>query len=179
MTDPQGPDRTDPVDATSAADIPVADKPVAEEPVAKEPVAGENILRAATVGTAAFVVAAVAAAASRRLFSTPAVVVSLALFAAGCVTFLWAYAVAIGRSRVDAIGMGGLFFLQDSAPRRVQVLLVGTTAVQVVVALATAAFHPFTSQAFVILGPMYGLGLSGLWGARHGTFAARSDEART
>jgi hypothetical protein len=127
------------------------------------------------VGTVVFVVVAVAAAISRPTFSTLAVVVSLALFAAGCVAFLWAYAVAVGRSRVDAIGMGGLFFLQGSAPRRVQLLLIGATAVQVVVAFATAALHPFTTQAFVILAPMYGLGLAGLWGARHGTFEPRKD----
>jgi hypothetical protein len=140
-------------------------------------VAGEGILRAARVGTVVFVAVSVAAAVSRPVFSTAAVVVSLALFTAGCVAFLWAYAVAIGRSRVDAIGMGGLFFLQNAAPRRVQVLLIGATAVQVVAALATAAVHPFTSQAFVILGPMYGLGLAGLWGARHGRFEPRSDRA--
>jgi hypothetical protein len=138
---------------------------------------GEDIVRAALIGTALFVVVAVAAAVSRPLFSTVAVVVSLGLFAAGCVAFLWAYAVAVQRSRVDAIGMGGLFFLHGSAPRRVQRLLIGAVVVQVVVALATAAFHPFTSQAFVILVPMYGLGLSGLWGAKHGTFAPREDRA--
>ena len=138
-------------------------------------VAGERIVRAAVVGTGVFVAVAVAAAVSRPTFSTAAVVVSLVLFAVGCAAFLWAYAVAIGRSRVDAIGMGGLFFLHGSAPRRVQLLLIGATAAQVVAAFVTAAVHPFTSQAFVILGPMYGLGLAGLWGARHGTFEPRTD----
>jgi hypothetical protein len=140
---------------------------------AADPPPGEGIVRAALVGTAIFVVVAVAAALSRPVFSMVAVVVSLALFAVGCGTFLWAYGVAVQRSRVDSIGMGGLFFLQGSAPRRVQRLLVGAAALQVAVAVATAAAHPFTSQAFVILVPMYGLGLSGLWGAKHGTFAAR------
>ena len=137
--------------------------------------AGAGILQAARIGTVVFVVVATAAAISRSTFSLAAVIVSLGLFGAGCVTFLWAYAIAIQRSRVDAIGMGGLFFLQGSAPRRVQVVLVGAAVVQVVVAFATAAVHPFTSQAFVILVPMYGLGLAGLWGAKHGTFDRRSE----
>ena len=89
------------------------------------------------------------------------VAVSLVLFAVGCVAFLWAFAIAVNRSRTDAIGIGGLFFLQDSAPRPVQVRLLGALAVQVVVAVATAAVHPFTSQAFAVLAPMFGLGMAG------------------
>ena len=103
-------------------------------------------------------------------------VVSLVLFAVGCVTFLWAFAIAVNRSRTDAIGIGGLFFLQDSAPRPVQVRLLGALAVQVVVAVATAAVHPFTSQAFAVLAPMFGLGMAGLWGARYGHFEPRTTD---
>ena len=43
-------------------------------------------------------------------------IVSLVLFAVGMVVFVWAYAVAVGRSRTDLIGIGGLFFLAGSAP---------------------------------------------------------------
>lgn len=134
---------------------------------------GVAILTAATWGTVAFVVVAVAGAARRSSFSAAVVGVSLVLFAAGCGAFLWAYATAVGRSRTEEIGMGGLFFLAGSAPRPVQRHLLAALAVQTVVAVATAALHPFTSQAFVILAPMYGLGMAGLWAARHGEFAAR------
>ena len=48
-----------------------------------------------------------------------AVPLDLVLFVVGCVAFLWAYAVAIGRSRYEAITMAGVFFLAgDVAPRR-------------------------------------------------------------
>jgi hypothetical protein len=43
----------------------------------------------------------------------------------------------------------------------------------VVVAFAAAALRPFTSLAFGILVPMWGLALAGVWGARHGTFGPR------
>lgn len=138
---------------------------------------GAGLVRASDVGTAVFVVAAVASAAFLEQLKIVPVVVSLGLFVLGCGAFLWAYAIAVGRSRTDAIGIGGLFFLQGSAPRSVQRRLVGALALQTVVALATASIHPFTSQAFVILAPMYGLGVAGLWGARHGRFEPRTTEA--
>ena len=50
--------------------------------------------------------------------------VDLVLFAAGCGAFLWAYVLAIGRSRYETITMGGLFFLGDGvAPPDVTRLL--------------------------------------------------------
>ena len=101
------------------------------------------------------------------------VVVSLVALAIGIVCFLWAYAIAIGRSRVDAIGMGGLFFLSGSAPRSVQKVFLVCLAVQVVVTIVAAAVRPFTPVAFAVLAPMFGLGLNGLWAARHGAFPPR------
>lgn len=134
---------------------------------------GRSIVGAAVGASAVFAVVAVGAAVARRQLNEVAVVVSLVLFVAGCAASLAAFLVAVARSRRDAIGMGGLFFLQGSAPRAVQRWLLGCLAVQVVVALVTAAAHPFTSQAFVILAPMFGLGCAALWGARHGSFPPR------
>ena len=134
---------------------------------------GERIVLASRLGTAVFVVTAVAATIFLDALGLVAAVVALVLFAAGCVAFLWAYGVAIGRSRTDAIGIGGLYFLQGSAPRSAQVALLVPLVVQVVVALGTAAIRPFTSLAFGVLVPMYGLGLAGLWGAKHGSFGPR------
>ena len=51
--------------------------------------------------------------------------------------------------------------------------LLGSFAVEVAVALATAGARPFTSLAFGLLVPVYGLGLAGLWAARYGTFGPR------
>ncbi|MBA3655109.1 MAG: hypothetical protein H0W70_13065, partial [Actinobacteria bacterium] len=100
--------------------------------------------------------------------------VAVAMFVVGTGVFVAALIIAAGRSRQAEIGMGGLFFLQGSAPRQTQVHLLGSVAVEVVVALATAAARPYTSLAFGILAPMYGLGLAGLWAARNGTFAPRT-----
>lgn len=105
-----------------------------------------------------------------------AVAVALALFAAGIGLFFWAYAVAVQRSRTDAIGIGGLFFLagDGTAPAPIRRALLGSLAAQTAVALATAAARPFTSLAFGVLAPLFGLALTGLWGARHGRFEPRS-----
>lgn len=135
---------------------------------------GGRIVVGSWAGTAGFTAIASAAVVSSSLRGV-AVGVDLALFAVGIVTFLSAYGIAIARSRTDAIGIGGLFFLVgDSAPARVRRHLMAALATQVVVALLTASLRPFTSAAFAILVPMYGLGLAGLWGARHGHFSPRT-----
>ena len=104
-----------------------------------------------------------------------AAVVSSTMFLAGCGTFLWAYAIAVGRSRAEEIGVGGLFFLAgDIAPPRVRRSFLGALAAQLAVAIAAGVARPYTPLAFVVLAPMLGLGLSGLWGARHGRFGARA-----
>lgn len=132
------------------------------------------IIRSAYAGTTVFVLTAIASAVALRELNELVVVVSLTLFAIGCGAFLWAFAIAVERSRSDAIGIGGLFFLLDSAPRSIQLRLFGALTLQIVVAIATAAFRPFTSQAFAVLAPMFGLGVMGLWGARYGKFARRN-----
>src|SRR5688572_7911839 len=54
-------------------------------------------------------------------------------FVIGVVAFLWAYAIAVGRSRQDLIGVGGLYFLTgDVAPRRERNWLRGLLVVQIV-----------------------------------------------
>jgi hypothetical protein len=135
--------------------------------------AGPAIIRAAWIGTVVFLAAAVAAVADSSLEAV-AVVIDLALFLGGMVAFLWAYAVAIRRSREVLIGIGGLYFLQGSAPSPVRIRLLGALAVQVAGAFTTAGLRPFSGLAFGILVPVWGLGLCGLWGARYGTFPRRA-----
>jgi len=135
--------------------------------------AGRAIITASYAGTGVYVVAAVVATIVPDGFGPALAAVSLMLFAAGMVVFLWSYAVAVGRSRVDAIGIGGLYFLSGSAPRSVRVRLLGALAIEVVVAIASASVRPFTALAFGVLVPVFGLGLAGLWGARHGVFDPR------
>ena len=134
----------------------------------------DPIVRASWLGTVLFTATAVAAVLTEPA-RLPAAAVALALFAAGIGLFFWAYAVAVGRSRTDAIGIGGLFFLagDGTAPAATRRTLRAALAAQTVVALATAAARPFTTLAFGVLVPLYGLALTGLWGARHGTFGPR------
>ena len=140
----------------------------------------DRLVTASWAGTAVFVVTAVAAAASDDgPARAVALVTALGLFALGTVAFLAAYAVAVGRSREDAIGIGGLYFLagKGTAPPAMKRALLGSLAVQTVVALATATARPYSSLAFGILVPMYGIGLTGLWGARNGTFERRRPDS--
>jgi hypothetical protein len=137
---------------------------------------GGRIVSASNIGTIVFLVATVIGTIDLDAVVV-LVVVSLVLFAIGTAAFLVAYVKAIGRSRYEAIGMGGLFFLSGSAPRRVQVWLLGALALQVVVSLAAASVRIYTPVAFALLVPMYGLGLAGLWGATHGTFPPRQSDA--
>jgi hypothetical protein len=143
-----------------------------------EPGAGRDLIcRLALWATGVFVAASALAAAWPDTFLPLSVPVDLVLFAAGCGVFLWAYALAIGRSRYETITMGGLFFLGDDvAPPDVTRLLRGALVVQVVVAVTAAALRPFTALAFSVLVPMLGLGLMALWAARHGRFPAKPPE---
>jgi hypothetical protein len=139
---------------------------------------GERIVRASWLGTALFgataALAAVVPASVVPAADVAALLVALALFVAGTVAFFAAYFRAVSRSRTERIGVLALFFLEGQvAPKEVRRLLLGSFGVQVAVAVATAAARPNTSLAFGILVPVYGLALAGLWGARHGTFAAR------
>jgi hypothetical protein len=143
-----------------------------------EPDDGRSIVNASLFGTALFVLSATLGMIDLDL-AVVTVVVSLVLFAVGTVAFLAAYFRAIGRSRYEAIGMGGLFFLAGSAPGRVQRLLLGALAVQVVVAFVAASVRIYTPVAFGLLVPMYGLGLAGLWGARYGSFPKRQSGDNT
>jgi hypothetical protein len=140
-----------------------------------EPGAGRDLIcRVAIWTTGVFVLASALAAAWPDTFLPLSVPVDLALFAAGCAAFVWAYVLAIGRSRYETITMGGLFFLGEGvAPPDVTRLLRGALGVQVVVAVTAAAVRPFTALAFSVLVPMLGLGLLALWGARHGRFPAK------
>ncbi|HEY4332036.1 MAG TPA: hypothetical protein VGM78_05685 [Ilumatobacteraceae bacterium] len=149
------------------------------------------IIRTDLIGTGVFAVTAlVAAIVFNHAARLPAVFVSLLLFAAGVFAFLWSYWTAVQRSRTDNIAVAQLYLLLSGcAPKPVQRVLNGTLAVQVIVGLGTAIARNRTdgragsTLAFGILVPMFGLGLNGLWCARHGTFAPRAqrtaDESTT
>lgn len=140
---------------------------------------GSRILRIDAFGTAAFVLTAFGGVARAGFLRNLAAGIALLLFTVGCSIFLWAIWLAIQRSRRNEVGMGGLFFLAGSvAPgpirRPFNLLLAVQTVVGLATALATFRIRPFTPLAFGVLVPMFGLGLSGLWGARYGSFGVRT-----
>jgi hypothetical protein len=123
--------------------------------------------------TLVFTVVAVTGSIWSRLLPV-AVVLDLGLFLVGCGAFAWALLRAAGRSREHAVSLGGLFFLTDGvAPRRVAVALWGSVIAQTVVAVGTAAVHPFSELAFGVLVPMFGWAMLALWSAVYGHFPQR------
>jgi hypothetical protein len=142
---------------------------------------GRGLIGMSWAGTVAYTLVALLATVTAGAVQVPLIVVSVTAFVVGAGAFLAAYAIAISRSRYDAIGMGGLFFLSGGvAPGQVQRLLVGSLAAQVLVAVVSSSIGLFVVPAgadnplaYGVLTPLYGLGLAGLWGARHGMFPAR------
>ena len=141
--------------------------------------AGGRIVRIDLAATGLFLVTASAAAATTATWVRAiATTVALGLFALGCLAFLWAYGIAVQRSRTHEMGIGGLFLLlRPTAPASVQRLMIGVLVAQVVIGLATASVRaserPFTTLAFGLLVPVLGIGLNGQWAARYGHFGAR------
>lgn len=140
---------------------------------------GRLLIRLSWAGTAISCATAVvnAATGDRSDFLLSAIP-GLVMFVLGSAAFLAAFLLAVQRSRTEAIGVGGLYFLAGCAPRAVQRTMMASVAVQTVVPLAVTIARPFV--AFSVLAPMWSLGLAGLWGARHGTFPPKvdPDEAR-
>jgi hypothetical protein len=132
----------------------------------------DPIVRLSWAGTATFVVTS-AAAVPIETMRAVAVAVSLLLFVAGTISFLVALTRAAGRSRTEVLTVPGIFFLHDVAPPGIRRHLLASWAVQIVAAFAVAFARPFTSLAFSVLAPMFGIGLAGLWGATRGAFAPR------
>lgn len=138
-----------------------------------EHVPGRAIIVASWICTGVFALAAVPALADPADAAALYFGVSVVLFLAGCALFMVDLVLAAARSRDDAMGIGGLFFLAGSAPTSVQRHLLASLAVQVVVAIGAAALDPFTPLAFGTLVPTLGLAFCGLWSVRHGLFPAR------
>lgn len=135
---------------------------------------GADIVNLAFLGTGAVVAISVGAALLPDTFGIVQAGVSVVLFGVGTGALLCAYALGVSRSRTDLIGIPGLFFLAgDVAPASTRRGLRIAVAVEVVAVVVAGSIRPFTEVAFGILAPMFGLGLMGLWGGRHGTFPPR------
>lgn len=137
---------------------------------------GQAILNWSWLGTSIFTVTAVTATIWPGWFQWPNLVVSLVLFAAGSTAMIWAFLIAVERSRHHVIGIGGLYFAAGSAPRQVQKILLTSLGVEIAVALTTASIRIYTPVAFGILVPVWALGLTGMWCARFGEFEVRQTD---
>jgi hypothetical protein len=140
--------------------------------VAMQP--GAWVVRCAWASVVLLAAAAVPEALGATAFDTVGVVVCLTLFLVSIPVWVYAFGKAVVRSaRGDEIVVSSLFFLTGSAPKRVRAHLLGATGASVLVAAAVAFAEPFA-----VLVPMLPLGLTGLWGARYGTFPPRKPAAR-
>jgi hypothetical protein len=133
----------------------------------------DPVVKPAVWGTAAFAVTSVLAVASDGGIVF-AVIFDLILFALGTLAFVRTLLTAAQRSRTEELSVAGIWFLSGSAPRNIQLWLLGCLAAEVVIALVAAGLRPYTGVAFGVLVPMFGLGLCGLWAVRSGTFPPRS-----
>jgi hypothetical protein len=132
-------------------------------------VPGRAILWTSWAANGLFAATAVPVALGVEGFDGSAVGVAVGLFAVSIPVWVYGFGLAVARTaRGDDVVVASLFFLQGSAPRRVQLELLGALGACVVIAAATAVANPFG-----VLVPMLPLGLTGLWGARHGTYPPR------
>jgi hypothetical protein len=138
---------------------------VTRAPLAELP--GHRIIAASLAGTGLFAATALPAAAGIDALKVPAAAVSLVLFVVSIPLSLLALARAALRTarQEDRITVGGLFFLQGSAPKPVRRLLLGSLLAAVVITVFTASGEPFG-----VLQPVFPLALCATWGARHGAF---------
>ena len=140
------------------------------------------IVRANVLLTAVFAVATLLAAwVFAPWMRVGIVVIDLVLFVVGVVGFLWGYFAAVQRSRTDEISVAELFLLLGNvAPQPIRRTMSWCLGVQVTVGLAGALVRNSTdgkagsTLAFGVLVGMCGLGLNGLWAAKHGYFAPRT-----
>lgn len=151
------PPGTDPVDALAWNEVP-----------------GRRLVEASWAGTAVLAVAVVVGLVALDAVAPAVVALSGALFVGGCVAFFVGYARAVERSRYELLGIGGLYFMAGSAPRRVRRHMMGSLLAEVALVVLAVAAKPFSSLVFTSLAPMWALGLAGTWSATHGRFPPRT-----
>lgn len=164
------PEGDDPVDALAWADVP-----------------GRRLVEASWAGTAVLAVGVAAGIVALDAVAPAVVALSGSLFVGGSIAFFVGYARAVERSRHEALGIGGIYFMAGSTPRRVRRHMMGSLGAQVALVVLAVATKPFSSLVFTSLAPMWGLGLAGTWSATHGRFPPRvtdrggrgSDEGRS
>jgi hypothetical protein len=133
-------------------------------------VAGRWIVIATWATLGLFALVAIPNAVGLHVLWWPVTAVSLTLFLASLPVWIYAFGLAIVRStRGDDIVVSSWVFLTGSAPKDVRTQFMRAIAVSVVLGIGTVWANPFG-----VLVPMLTLGLSALWGARHGVFPPRA-----
>jgi hypothetical protein len=148
---------------------------------------GAQVVRLDLAGTAVFLIALAVAIPMRSHRFAQFIIggVSMALFAIGVATTLWAYTRALDRSRVEEVGVANLYLLTgDTAPKPVRRTMSLALAVQIVAALTGAWIGvvgldegQLNALAFGVLVPMFGVGMNGVWAALHGSYGPRVGKA--
>jgi hypothetical protein len=134
-----------------------------------EPLPGRGIVNFGWAANVLFAITAVPVALGVDALVGVAIGVALALFLVAIGTFAYAFAVGVSRTtRGDDVAVANLFFLQGSAPRRIQRDFLLVFLASLVITAATVAWEPFG-----VLVPMLPVGLAGVWAARHGVFPPR------
>ncbi|HEY4607958.1 MAG TPA: hypothetical protein VFE86_09135 [Ilumatobacteraceae bacterium] len=146
-----------------------------------------RVIRVDVAGTAVFVIALVVAVPYRSHRFAQFLIggVSMALFAIGVASTLWAYARALERSRVEEVGVANLYLLTGpTAPKAVRRTMTSALATQIVAAVVGAWIGvvgldtgELNALAFGVLVPMFGIGMNGVWAALHGWYGPRVGRA--
>jgi hypothetical protein len=154
------------VSAGTLGAVPDPDLDVDLEQLARQ---GRGILVAGWVANALFAITAIPVAFGLDDVIGVAIGVALVLFLAALVAFVYAFGLGLARStRGDNVAVSNLFFLQGSAPKRVQRDYLILFLVCLAITVGTAAWEPFG-----VLVPMLPIGLAGVWAARYGVFPPR------
>ena len=140
------------------------------------PVPGRVTIVVSWVATGVQLITTVFAAIDPDRFIGPFFGVMVIWFGLGTALFVVDLVLAAARSRDDAMGIGGLFFLAGSAPPTAQRNLLASLILSTVAAVVGAAVRPFTPLAFGVLAPMLPLALCGWWAVRHGRFPPTAPE---
>ena len=148
---------------------------------------GAGIVRLDLVGTALFVLALAIAVPLKARRPAQFLIggVSMLLFAIGVATTLWAYTRALDRPRVEEVGVTNLYLLTGAtASPAVKRTMLAALVAQIVAGIGGAWTGvvgldegQLNALAFGVLVPMFGIGMNGLWAARHGSYRRRGDPA--
>ncbi|NOX28479.1 MAG: hypothetical protein GXP35_00275 [Actinobacteria bacterium] len=138
-----------------------------------DPRRGWVLVRANWVVTAVLAVSLGLGLTAPRSLGVVAAFISIAMLLAGIVAFIYSFFVALDRSRTEEISTAGLYLLAEGAPAATRWNMIGAIVAQSAVAVTAALIEPTSALIFGVLAPMLGLGIAGIWSAKHGVFRPR------